>query len=64
MKKKIWIVVVAIIICSQPGFSQNLNLKLDIKETKLDNGLRILTLEDHSIPNLTYYSFFKVGSRN
>jgi zinc protease len=37
---------------------------LPVVEKKLDNGLRILFLEDHSVPSITYWTFFKVGSRN
>ncbi len=38
--------------------------KEDIKVHKLDNGLKILFLEDHEIPNVALYTFFRVGSRN
>lgn len=38
--------------------------KEDIKVFKLDNGLKVLLLEDHDIPNIAYYTFFRVGSRN
>jgi predicted Zn-dependent peptidase len=37
---------------------------LPVVEKKLDNGLRILLLEDHSVPSITYWTFFRVGSRN
>lgn len=37
---------------------------LPVVEKKLDNGLRILFLEDHSVPSITYWTFFRVGSRN
>ncbi len=40
------------------------SLNLDVKEYKLDNGLTILTLEDHSAPIVSYQVWFKVGSRN
>ena len=36
----------------------------DVKVHKLDNGLKILLLEDHGIPNVALYTFFRVGSRN
>ena len=35
-----------------------------IKVHKLDNGLKILLYEDHGIPNIALYTFFRVGSRN
>ncbi|MBC7349134.1 MAG: insulinase family protein [Candidatus Aminicenantes bacterium] len=38
--------------------------KEDIKVFKLDNGLKVILYEDHKIPNISYYTFFKVGSRN
>ncbi|MHB8054972.1 MAG: M16 family metallopeptidase [Candidatus Aminicenantales bacterium] len=38
--------------------------KEDIKVHKLDNGLKILLLEDHTIPNVSLYTYFRVGSRN
>ena len=36
----------------------------DIQTVTLKNGMKILILEDHSIPNANMYLFWKVGSRN
>ncbi len=36
----------------------------DIKTYQLQNGLKILVQEDHSIPNIAMYIFYRVGSRN
>jgi zinc protease len=36
----------------------------DVKEFHLDNGLTILMLENHTAPVITYFTFYKVGSRN
>lgn len=36
----------------------------DVKTFTLDNGMKVLVLEDHSIPNANLYTFWKVGSRN
>ncbi len=36
----------------------------DVKSFNLKNGMTILVLEDHSIPNANMYLFWKVGSRN
>ena len=36
----------------------------DVKERTLDNGLRVLILEDHDIPNCALYVHWHVGSRN
>ena len=40
------------------------NFVHDVKEYQLDNGLKILLLENHDIPLIAYYTFYKVGSRN
>jgi zinc protease len=36
----------------------------DVKSFTLSNGMKIIVLEDHSIPNANMYIFWKVGSRN
>ncbi len=36
----------------------------EVAEFELDNGLKILMLENHTTPVISYYTFFKVGSRN
>ncbi len=36
----------------------------DIHNFTLDNGMQIMVLEDHSIPNANMYLFWRVGSRN
>jgi zinc protease len=38
------------------------NLAIDV--FRLDNGLRVLLLEDHSAPVIAYHTWFRVGSRN
>jgi len=36
----------------------------EIQSFNLENGMKIIVLEDHSIPNANMYFFYKVGSRN
>ena len=36
----------------------------DVKTFTLKNGIQVIVLEDHSIPNIAMYLFYKVGSRN
>jgi predicted Zn-dependent peptidase len=36
----------------------------DVRTHTLTNGLRVLTLEDHSIPMISFFVFYRVGSRN
>ncbi len=39
-------------------------IRFNIVPYRLDNGLRVLALEDHTIPTVSYYTFFRVGSRD
>lgn len=36
----------------------------DVKPFMLKNGMKVIVLESHSIPNANMYIFFRVGSRN
>ncbi len=38
--------------------------KEDVRVHELGNGLKVLLVEDHGIPNIALYTFFRVGSRN
>ena len=40
------------------------DLDLPAQEKTLDNGLKVVVLEDHSIPNCALYVWWRVGSRN
>ena len=37
---------------------------LDVFETTLDNGLKVLLLEEHKAPVVTFHIWYRVGSRN
>jgi len=39
-------------------------VKIDFTETKLGNGLRVITAEDHSAPVVSLVLTYDVGSRN
>ncbi|MBI4169383.1 MAG: insulinase family protein [Acidobacteria bacterium] len=39
-------------------------LRFNVVAHKLDNGLKVLALEDHSVPAISYYTFFRAGSRH
>jgi len=45
---------------AQPAAAQG----FEIKTHTLKNGMKILVQEDHSIPNVALYIFYRVGSRN
>jgi zinc protease len=36
----------------------------DVKTHTLKNGMKILVQEDHTIPNVAFYTFYRIGSRN
>jgi zinc protease len=38
--------------------------QFDVKTHQLTNGMKLLLLEDHTIPNIALYFFHRVGSRN
>ena len=46
------------------GPAAQAEFRLDVKEHRLDNGLTVLMLENHTAPVITYYTFYKVGARN
>ncbi|MCX6570045.1 MAG: pitrilysin family protein [Candidatus Aminicenantes bacterium] len=62
MGKKAWFPVLFLAV-----FTLSLSAafkKEDVKVHKLDNGLKVLLVEDHNIPSVALYTFFRVGSRN
>src|SRR4030095_4446259 len=38
--------------------------QFEVKTHTLKNGMKILVQEDHSIPNVALYIFYRIGSRN
>ena len=54
--------LVVLLLCSSAALGQT--EVEDVQSFTLDNGMKILVLEDHSIPNANMYLFWKVGSRN
>ena len=62
MAKKLCLILIGMVFMNavlQASFTRQ-----DIKVHKLDNGLKIIFFEDHKIPSISYYTFFRVGSRN
>ncbi|HSG29493.1 MAG TPA: insulinase family protein, partial [Candidatus Krumholzibacterium sp.] len=39
-------------------------IELDVTVENLGNGMKVILLEDHSVPVISYWTFFRVGSRN
>ncbi|PKI01096.1 peptidase M16 [Glaciecola sp. 33A] len=59
-----WLIVLfcAAILLSAQAYA--ITTAQDIKQFTLANGMKIIVLEDDSIPNANMYLFWKVGSRN
>jgi len=53
-------VLIALVSITTNARAQN----FDVKTTTLKNGMKILVQEDHSIPNVALYIFYRIGSRN
>lgn len=56
--------LVGVVLLSLSAWSASYAQELDVQRHSLDNGLTILTLEDHTLPVATFYTFYRVGSRN
>ena len=54
--------LVAVIVFGAAAFGQDPNY--GIQTHQLKNGMKILVQEDHSIPNVALYIFYRIGSRN
>jgi predicted Zn-dependent peptidase len=46
------------------ALAQSKNPQVDLKETRLANGLRVITVEDHNAPVIAVSVTYNVGSRN
>src|ERR1700678_1336834 len=51
---------IAGLLCCALGLAQSHN----VQTATLSNGMKILIQEDHAIPNVAMYFFYKIGSRN
>lgn len=63
-------IATAVVVVALLGFAsvscdraQNpLGIELKIEKRKLDNGLKVIFVEDHSVPVVSYQTWYKVGS--
>jgi predicted Zn-dependent peptidase len=60
MKKVLWLGCLLLLTCMVQAQTK----VEDVKTFTLKNGMKVIVLEDHSIPNANMYLFWKVGSRN
>lgn len=43
---------------------EKIEVAIDATVETLDNGLKVILVEDHSVPVISYQTFFRVGARN
>src|SRR6516162_4224430 len=61
MKLRHWLLcLVAAVVPAGGALGQT----FDVKTTTLKNGMKVLVQEDHTIPNVALYTFYRIGSRN
>lgn len=48
----------------QAAEANPLALKMSVEKYQLQNGLTVLLMEDHSVPMISYHTWYKVGSRD
>ncbi|MBT1445241.1 insulinase family protein [Shewanella sp. JM162201] len=63
MKRTLSALTLAMGLALAPAISQA-TTAADVQSFTLENGMKIMVLEDSSIPNANMYLFWKVGSRN
>ena len=54
------VLIAVCLLLSLPMLAQN----VDVKTATLANGMKVMVQEDHSIPNVALYIFYRIGSRN
>jgi predicted Zn-dependent peptidase len=55
---------ILLVVLTGAAVAQSRHPSVDLKETRLANGLRVITVEDHSAPVIAVNVTYNVGSRN
>jgi zinc protease len=55
---------IGLILCSCVLMLSATAQNFDVKTHTLKNGMKVLVQEDHTIPNVALYIFYRIGSRN
>lgn len=65
MRRARWIPMACLLLALLPLLAHGTEAGgLDVFETTLDNGLKVLLLEEHKAPVVTFHIWYRVGSRN
>ena len=59
---KVWLLLFVCAFAVQQAPAQTKNIRVNYKETTLKNGLRVITVEDHSAPVIAVAVNYNVGS--
>ena len=59
-----FIIIATLVLSPSLFYLANATDRLEVKDFTLENGLRVLLLEDHRTPTVTLQVWYKVGSRN
>ena len=59
------IVMLSVLSAAVPATAGDIiEVAIDATVETLDNGLKVILVEDHSVPVISYQTFFRVGARN
>jgi len=58
------VIACAVVLAACSGLATAQEIRLNVVAYRLENGLKVLVLEDHGVPAVSYFTFFRVGSRN
>ena len=61
---KFLIAMVLFALAGSASAQTNRSMRVDLKDTRLANGLRVITVEDHNAPVIAVNVTYNVGSRN
>jgi zinc protease len=60
-----WVLVSLLLFASTLAASEKaLQIKFPVEKYKLKNGLTVILAEDHSVPMISYHTWYRVGSRD
>ena len=66
-QKKLLLILLLLMSCAstdKKGTSEKIvDMNIEVFKATLDNGLRVLIVENHNLPIFSYYTFYDVGAR-
>jgi zinc protease len=52
------------VVFSMPALASTLKIQFPVEKYQLKNGLTVILAEDHSVPMVSYHTWYRVGSRD